>query len=66
VDRTGDLIVTNAIFHALHVILSLKPGDHEGLTLFIHGQLLKRTLLVVLPVILMQIPIRAFLSPVPI
>ena len=43
----------------MHFILILKLGDHEGLALFVHGQLLKRTLLVVLPVILIQIPIRA-------
>ena len=40
--------------------------DHEGLALFIHGWLLKKTLLVVLSAILNQIPIHAFLSPVPI
>ena len=50
----------------MHVILSLKLGDHEGLALFIRGRLLKRTLLLVLPAILMQILIRAFLSPVPV
>jgi len=54
----------------MHVILSLKLGDHEGLTFFIHDWLLKRTLLVVLPEILIPIPIpipiRAFLSPVPV
>jgi len=49
----------------MHAVLSLKLGGHEGLTLFIHGRLLKRTLLIVQPVILIQIPIRAFLSPVP-
>jgi len=64
-DRTGDLILTNAVFHPMHVILSLKLGDHEGLTLFIHGHLLKRALLVVLPAILIQISICASLSPVP-
>jgi len=62
---TGDLVLTNEVFHAMHVILRLTLGDHEGLALFIHGCLLKRTLLVVLPVILIQIPIRASLSPVP-
>jgi len=51
-DRTGDPILTSEIFHAMHIILSLKLGNHEGLTLFIHGWLLKRTLLVVLPAIL--------------
>jgi len=66
VDRKGDPIWTNAVFHAMHIILSSKLGDHEGLTLFIHGQLLKRTLLVVLPTIMIQILIRAFLSPVPV
>jgi len=50
----------------MYVILGLKLGDHEGLTCFVHGQLLKRTLFVVLPVILIQIPIHAFLSPVPV
>jgi len=65
-DRTGDLILTNAVFHAMHIILSLKLGDHEGLALFVHGHLLKRTLLTVLPAILVQIPIRAFLNPVPV
>jgi len=66
VDRTGDPILTNKLFHAMHVILSLKLGDHEGLALFVHGRLLKRTLLVVLPAILIQIPICAFLGPVPV
>jgi len=65
-DRTGDQILTNEVFRAMHVILSLKLGDHEGLTLFVHGRLLKRTLLIVLPAILIQIPIRVFLSPVPV
>ena len=64
-DRTGDPMLTNTVFHAVHVILSLKLGDHKGLALFLHGCLLKRTLPVVLPVILIQIPIRAFPSPVP-
>jgi len=41
----------------MHVMFSLKPGDHESLTLFIHGPLLKRTLLIVLPAVLIQIPI---------
>jgi len=50
----------------MHVILSLKLGDREGLALFVHGWLLKKTLLVVLHAILTQIPIRAFLSPDPI
>jgi len=63
-DRTGDPILTNEVFHAMHIILSLKLGDHEGLALFVHGCLLKRTLLIVLPVILIQIPIHASLSPV--
>ena len=65
-DRTGDPILTNEVFHAMHIILSVKLGDHEGLALFLHGRLLKRTLLVVLPAILIQIPIRASLSPVPV
>jgi len=66
VDRTGDPILTSEVFHVTHVTLSLKLGDHEGLALFAHGWLLKRTLLLVLPTILIQIPICAFLSPVPI
>jgi len=65
-DRTGDPILTNVAFHAMHIILSLKLGDHEGLALFVHGCLLKRTLLTVLPVILIRVLIRAFLSPVPV
>ena len=65
-DRTDDTILTNKVFHAMHVILGLKLGDHEGLPIFARGRLLKRTLLIVLPVILIQIPICAFLSPVPI
>jgi len=64
-DRTSDPVLTSAVFHAMHVILSLKLGDHEGLALFVLGHLLQRTLLVVLPAILIQIPIHAFLSPVP-
>jgi len=64
--RTGDPILTSEVFHALQVMLALKPGDHEGLTLFIHGRLLKRTLLLVLPALLIQIPIRAPLTPVPV
>jgi len=63
VDRTGDPILTNEVFQAMHAILSLKLGDHEGLTLFIHDWL-QKTLLVVLPAVLTQIPIRAFLTPV--
>jgi len=58
-------MLTNAVCHAMHLVLSLKLGDKEGLALFVHGQLPKRTLLVVLPAILIQIPIRAFLSPAP-
>jgi len=51
----------------MHVILSLKLKNHKyDLALFVYGQLLKRTLLVVLPTILIQIPIRAFLNPVPV
>jgi len=65
-DRTGDPILTNEVFHATRVILSLKLGDHEGLALFVHGRLLKKTLLIVLPAILIQIPIHAFVSPVPV
>jgi len=65
VDRTGDPILPREVFHARHILLSLKLGDDEGLALFIHGQLLKRTLLVVLPAILIQTAIHKFLSPVP-
>jgi len=65
VDRTGDPILTNDVFHAMHFTLTLKLGDHEGLALFVHGRLLNRTLLLVLLVILIQIPIHASLSPVP-
>jgi len=65
-DRTGDPILTNTVFHAMHVILSLKLGDHKGLALFVHGRLLKRTLFIVLPAILIQTAIHAFLSLVPI
>jgi len=50
----------------MNIILSWKLGDHKGLAPFIYGQLLKRTLFVVLPAILIQIPIHAFLSPVPV
>jgi len=64
-DRTGDPILTNGLFHAMNIILILKLGYYEGLTLFVHGHLLKRTLLVFLPEILIQILIRASLSPVP-
>jgi len=65
-DRTGDPILTNKVCHAIHVILIVKLGEHEGPALFIHGWLLKRTMLLILPAILSQIPIRAFLSPVPV
>jgi len=54
VDRTGDSTLTSQVFHAMHVALSLKLGDHEGLALFVHGCPLKRTLLVVLPAILIR------------
>jgi len=50
----------------MHVILSLKLGDHKGLALLIHVHLLKRTLLVALPAILIQIPIGALPSLVPV
>jgi len=51
----------------MHAMLSLKLEDLEGLSFFIYGRLLKRTLLIViLPVILIQILINVFLSPVPI
>jgi len=63
-DRTEDLTLNNEVFHAMHIILSLKLEDHEGLALFVLGWLLKRTLLVVLPAI--PIPICAFLNPVPV
>jgi len=43
-DRTGGLILNNVVFHAIHITLTLKLGDHEGLS--VHGWLLKRTLLV--------------------
>ena len=65
-DRTGDPILTSEVFHAMHITLSLKLRDHESLGLSVHGRLLKRTLLVVLPVILIQILIHAFLSLVPV
>jgi len=58
-------ILTSEVFPATHVIPSSKLGDHEGLTLLVQCQLLKRTLLAVLPAILIQIPTRALLSPVP-
>jgi len=64
-ERTGDPILTNVVFHAVYIVLSLKLGDHEGLAVFFHGYLLKRTLLIVLPAILIQILICASLSPVP-
>jgi len=63
---TGDPILTNEVFHAMHIILRLKLGNHEGLTLFDLGRLLKRILLAVLPATLIQIPICASLSPVPV
>ena len=50
----------------MHVMLGLTLGDHEGLAHFVYGRLLKRTLLIVLPVILIQILIRVSLSPVPV
>jgi len=37
-DRTDDTILSNAVFHAIPVILSLKLGDQEGLAVFIHGR----------------------------
>jgi len=48
------------------VLLSLKLGDQESLGRSVHRQLLKRTLILVLPVILIQIQICAFLNSVPI
>jgi len=65
-DRTSDPILNNEVFHATHVILRLKLGDHEDLALFVHGHLLRRTLFIVPPAILIQILIRAFLTPVPV
>jgi len=65
-DGTGVLILTSEVFHAMHVILSLKLGDHDGLDLFVHGRLLRSTLLVVLPTALIQIPTHTSLSPVPV
>jgi len=58
-------MLTTEEFHCMHVILSLKLGDHEDLVLFVHGRLLKRTLLILLA-ILIQILICASLSPVPV
>ena len=58
--------MTNMECHAVHVILNLKLGNHEGLAFFVHGCLLKRTMLVVLPVILIQVLIRAPLRPAPV
>ena len=66
VERTGDPILTNAVFHAIHIILSLKLGGHKGVTFFLHVRLLKKMLLPVLIAILIRILIHAFLSPVPI
>jgi len=65
-DKAGDPILTNKVFHTIHIIRSLKLGDHEGLPLFDLGHLMKRTLLTVLPATLIQIPICASLSPVPV
>lgn len=48
VDRTGDPKLPNEVFHAIHVIRSMKLGDHEGLALFVHGRDMKKTLSVVL------------------
>ena len=64
-DRIGDPILTNEVFHAMHVILSLKVGYHEGLVLFIRGWFLKRTRLI-LAAMLIQISVCAFPSPVPV
>jgi len=36
-DRTRDPMLTNAVCHAMHLVLSLKLRDHEGLALFVHG-----------------------------
>jgi len=63
-EQEGDPILTSEVFHAMHVIVILKLGDHGDLALFVHGCLLERTLLVVLPAVLIQIPICASLSPV--
>jgi len=59
-------MLTSWVFHAIHVMLSLKLGDQECLGLSVHGWLLKSTLLIVLPEILIQILICAFLNPVPV
>ena len=59
-------VYSYVVCHATHVILSSKLGDDKGLALFIHGCLLKRILLLVLPAILIQIPVSASLSPVPV
>jgi len=64
-NQTGYRILTNEVFLAMHLILILKLGDHEGLAFFAHGRLLNRTLLDVLCLILIQILTCAFLSPVP-
>jgi len=61
--RTGDPVLTSEVLHAM---LSLKLWDHEGLALFIHGPLLKRMLLLVLPAILSQILICASRTPAPV
>ena len=50
----------------MHVILRLKLGDYEGLALFVCGWVLKRPQLLALPVVLIQILIHVFLSPVPV
>jgi len=66
VNKTGDPVLTNEAFHAIHSILSLNLEDHGSLVLFVRGQLLKKTLLLVFPAILVHIPIRAFMNPAPI
>ena len=66
VDRTGDPILTNEVFHGSACHTRFTAEGHKDLALFVHDQLLKRTLLLVLPEILIQIPVRAFLSPVPV
>jgi len=61
--RTGDPLRTNAVFPALHVTRGLKLGQRQGLALSVHGRLLKRTLLLALPVIPIRAPTCALLGP---
>jgi len=48
-DSSGDPILTNAVFHAMHITLCLKLGDHDVLVIFVLGHLLRRTLLMFCP-----------------